>query len=214
MKLIFVETYFDMRRIHYISGLILTGFIGLHLFNHFCSLWGADAHIEVMEALRPIYRNPVSETLLLGCVLLQIITGIRLVVKRCYNTNIFFERLQVWTGLYLAFFLLIHVSAVLVGRLVLQLDTNFYFGVAGLNSFPHCLFFVPYYGLAIMSFFGHIASIHHKKMMCSIMGITPYQQSVSILVLGACLTAVIFYGLTNQFDGVEIPSAYLVLIGK
>ena len=114
----------------------------------------------------------------------------------------------------MAVFFIIHLSAVLGGRLFLHLDTNFYFGVAGLNSFPLNLFFIPYYGFAIISFFGHIASIHNKKMKQFIFGLTPNGQSKAILILGFGSTLIIFYGLTNHFQGVTIPSEYNILIGK
>jgi len=98
--------------------------------------------------------------------------------------------------------------------LFLGLDTNFYFGVAGINTFPFSLFFVPYYGLAILSFFAHIASIHAHKMKKNIFGFLPYQQSNVILIFGVIITLVIFYGLTNHFNGVEIPKEFNILIGK
>ncbi|RQO65976.1 hypothetical protein DBR43_27410 [Pedobacter sp. KBW06] len=203
-----------MKPIHYISGLILTIFIGLHLSNHFYSIISADKHIEVMTMLRNFYRNPFVETVLLFSVFIQIISGISL-FKRSRKTAITgFEKLHLWTGLYLAIFLTIHLSAVFTGRFFLHLDTNFYFGVAGLNSFPFNLFFIPYYGLAIMSFFGHIASVHHKKMKYRIFYLTPNQQAKSILIFGLVLTLLIFYGLTNRFQGVQIPADYNILIGK
>lgn len=203
-----------MKSIHYISGLILTIFIGLHLSNHFYSIISADKHIEVMTMLRNFYRNPFVETVLLFSVFIQIISGISL-FKRSRKTAITgFEKLHLWSGLYLAIFLTIHLSAVFTGRFFLHLDTNFYFGVAGLNSFPFYLFFIPYYGLAIMSFFGHIASVHHKKMKYRIFYLTPNQQAKSILIFGLVLTLLIFYGLTNRFQGVQIPADYNILIGK
>jgi len=116
--------------------------------------------------------------------------------------------------LYLAIFFIIHLTAVFGGRLFLHLDTNFYFGVAGLNSFPFNLFFIPYYGLAIISFFGHVASIHNQKMKYNILSVTPKQQSRAILITGILLTIVVFYGLTNHFKGVVIPKEYEVLVGK
>jgi len=96
----------------------------------------------------------------------------------------------------------------------LHLDTNFYFGAAGLNSFPFNLFFIPYYGLAVLSFFGHIASIHSKKMKQTVLGVTPNKQSIAILSFGILITILIFYGLTNHFNGVAIPKEYEILIGK
>lgn len=145
---------------------------------------------------------------------MQIISGLKLFKTNRKTATSQFERLHIWTGLYLAIFFIIHLSAVLGGRLFLHLDTNFYFGVAGLNSFPLNLFFIPYYGFAIISFFGHIASIHNKKMKQVIFGLTPNGQSKAILIFGFCLTIIIFYGLTNHFQGVTIPSEYNILIGK
>lgn len=203
-----------IKRFHYISGLTITIFITLHLFNHALSILGADKHIAAMNTLRLFYRNIFVETILLGTVIVQIASGLKLFKENRKIALSKFDKLQIWTGLYLAIFFIIHLSAVLVGRSILQLDTNFYFGVAGLNSFPLNLFFIPYYGLAIFSIFGHLAAVHNKKMKQDLLGLTPNKQSKSILFLGACLTILIFYGLTNHFKGVKIPIEYNVLIGK
>lgn len=203
-----------MRRAHYLSGLIITLFTGLHLFNHVCSLSGAEAHIETMRLLRHFYRNPVIEAILLFAVLVQIISGLKLFKISRKSAVSRFDQLHVWSGLYLAFFFIIHVSAVMIGRGVLNLDTNFYFGVAGLNTFPFNLFFIPYYTLAILSFFGHIAAIHNKRMNSRILSLTPGQQAKAILIFGFVLTVIIFYGLTNRFQGVVVPVEYNILIGK
>lgn len=203
-----------MRKIHFISGLMLTIFIGLHLFNHFMSVFGADKHIETMNLLRKVYRNLLVESILMIAVVAQIISGIRLFKQVRKQAHSFFEKIHIWLGIYLAFFLIIHLSAVLGGRLYLQLDTNFYFGVAGLNSFPFSLFFIPYYALAIISFFGHLASIHSKKMKRTIFGLNPTRQSYAILFIGVITTISIFYGLTNHFKGVIIPEEYNIMIGK
>jgi hypothetical protein len=204
----------NFKKIHYCSGLIITVFVGLHLFNHCYSLLGADRHIELMTALRHFYRNIFVETIIIMAVVVQIISGIKLFVAGRKTAGSGFEKLRLWTGFYLALFFVIHVGAVFAGRFLLDLDTNFYFGVAGLNSFPTNLFFIPYYGLAIIAFFGHIAALHYKKMSRNILGITPGLQAKCIIAFGVCLTVVIFYGLTNGFRGVIIPPAYKVLIGK
>lgn len=203
-----------MKHLHYFSGLTITLFIGLHLINHFASVFGAEIHIELMNHIRPVYRNAFVETILLIAVILQIISGIKLIFSKAKSIYNNYVRLQIWTGLYLAFFLMIHVGAVFVGRYILHLDTNFYFGVAGLNTFPLNLFFIPYYGLAIISFFGHVSAIHYQKMKKEILGLSIRQQSIVILIIGALLTLVIFYGLTNGLTGIELPKEYNVLIGK
>ncbi|HTO15015.1 MAG TPA: hypothetical protein VLZ83_04555 [Edaphocola sp.] len=203
-----------IKRLHYISGLTITIFVGLHLFNHASSVFGADVHIKIMDSLRLFYRNILFESILLIAVLVQIYSGIKLFRINRKTAFSSYEKLHIWTGLYLAFFFIFHLSAVFGGRLFLHLDTNYYFGVAGLNSFPLNLFFIPYYVLAIVSFFGHISSIHNSKMKHNIFSLTPKRQSKLILIFGICLTTVIFYGLTNHFNGVKIPPEYNVLIGK
>ena len=202
-----------MKRIHYFSGVVISLFVGVHLFNHLYSLLGVNAHIEMMNSLRVVYRNIFIESILFFAVIVQIFSGIKLFLKRRKTVATFFEKLQIWTGLYLAIFFLIHLSAVLSGRLILNLDTNFYFGVAGLNTFPLSLFFIPYYSLAIISFFGHIAAVHSKKMKRKILGIAPIKQSYAILITGVIFTFIILYGLTNEFNGVEIPKEYNVITG-
>lgn len=203
-----------IKKLHYISGLTLTLFVALHLFNHCISIFGANKHIELMIALRNFYRNILFETILLLAVATQIYSGLKLFKANRKLANTFFEKLQIWTGLYLAIFFIIHLSAVFTGRLFIHVDTNFYFGIAGLNNFPTNLFFIPYYALAIISFFGHLSAIHSKKMKQSIFGLTPNRQSKLILVFGIGLTILIFYGLTNHFKGVSIPPEYNILIGK
>ena len=204
----------SIKKLHFFTGLTITIFVGIHLFNHVWSIFGAEAHLELMNVFRLFYRNTFVEIVLLTAVLIQIISGIKLFIISRKNVVSRFEKLRIWSGMYLALFFIIHLSAVLGGRFILNLDTNFYFGVAGLNTFPFNLFFVPYYGLAIISFFGHIAAIHAKKMQNYVLGLTTQQQSKVILAFGIALTLLIFYGLTNGFKGVEIPKNYQVLIGK
>jgi hypothetical protein len=165
-----------IRKAHYISGVTITVFVGLHFFNHCFSMLGAEKHIEVMATLRHFYRNIFVETVLLLAVATQVYSGLQLFNTRRLIVKTFFERLQIWTGLYLAMFLVIHMSAVLAGRFILALDTNFYFGAAGINSFPFNLFFIPYYFLAVVSFFGHISAVHNHRIKKQFSGLIPLRR--------------------------------------
>jgi hypothetical protein len=124
-----------MKKIHYISGTTITVFVGIHLFNHVWSVFGAEKHIELMNILRLFYRNVFVETILLIAIFVQITTGLNLFLTSKKNAISNFEKLHIWSGLYLALFFVIHLSAVLGGRFMLKLDTNFYFGVAGFYHF-------------------------------------------------------------------------------
>lgn len=96
----------------------------------------------------------------------------------------------------------------MVGRHIQKVDTNIYFGITGLNTFPFLLFFVPYYYMAILAFFGHLAAVHARKIKINLIGLNPENQAKIILLIGAIVTFLIMYGLTNQFNGVEIPTNY------
>ncbi|MEO0585023.1 MAG: hypothetical protein AAF135_22615, partial [Bacteroidota bacterium] len=135
------------KTLHRYAGLYISLFIFLHLINHLAVLWGPQVHITLMEKLRPIYRHPVAEGILLLTIVFQIQSGILLFWKTRRQKLPFWNRVQRGSGAYLAIFLMNHLLAVVVARYVLQLDTNLYFGATGLNSFPYALFFIPYYGL-------------------------------------------------------------------
>lgn len=202
------------RKVHGISGMVISIFVAMHLFNHLMSLGGPEVHNQTMNMLRPIYRNIISESLLLLAVLLQIVTGIQLFLKRRKQVQSPWERIQLYSGLYMAVFLLIHVGAVLGGRYVLGLNTNFHFASAGLNSFPFLLFFIPYYSLAILALWGHIAAIHAQKMKIAVLGISQEKQAFILLGMGAVIALLILWGFTNGFAGHSLPSDYQILIGK
>ena len=203
-----------MKTIHFISGVVISIFIGMHLFNHAYSVWGAAEHIALMKTLRLFYRNIFFETILFIAVAVQMISGFTLFRKNAKVAITSFDKLQRWSGLYLAVFFVIHLSAVTFGRYVLKLDTNLYFGAAGLNAYPFNLFFIPYYGLAIIAFFSHFAAIHAKKMKRNFLGVAPVQQAQFILLFGLCCSLFIFYGLTNHFKGIALPVEYNVLLGR
>lgn len=136
------------------------------------------------------------------------VSGIKLVIQNRKKAISKFEKLRIYTGLYLAFFFIVHIGVVMIGRTVFNLDTNIYFGAAGLNIFPLNLFFIPYYSVAMMAFFSHLASIHNKKIKNRICGLTPKNQSIAIILFGAFLMLFIIYGLTNRFNGMLIPIQY------
>ena len=96
-----------IRKTHYLSGLIIALFVGFHLFNHLASIYGPDKHIELMSTLRHFYRNIFTETILFFAVLVQIISGLKLFKSNRSTAKTGFEKLHIWTGLYLAIFLAI-----------------------------------------------------------------------------------------------------------
>jgi len=142
---------------------LLAGLLGLfivsHLAVHLTALGGPENHIGWMDAARVLYKNPVVEPLLAAAVLLQVAIGIRLVRRRLrQEKKQFWSWVQILSGFYLAFFLLLHTSAALITKYVVGLDTNFYWAAGTVNINPIKYFFMPYYVLGISSVFAHLAA--------------------------------------------------------
>jgi succinate dehydrogenase/fumarate reductase cytochrome b subunit len=193
-----------LQKFHRLSGLIIASFLLLHVSNHLFALAGPAAHIAAMQVLRYIYRFPPIEILLLACVLFQIATGLVLVLKKKFWSATLYDRLQVLSGLYLSFFMVIHVWAVLTGRYVWHVETDFYFAAAVANRYPEKLFFIPYYTLSLVSAFVHIACVHRAKMMQRREVTQAYAQRLrwqtrSILWGGFIITTLIILSLTGVF---------------
>ncbi|WP_460675440.1 hypothetical protein [Hymenobacter coalescens] len=145
----------------------------------------------------------------------QILTGLRLYrASRGQPQRALAPRIQVFSGLYLAFFLLVHTGAVLAGRTLLGLDTNLYFAAAGINTFPFSLFFVPYYLLAVTAVFLHVASLHYQKGVSRWGEASARRQAVGVGAVGLLAGLLMLYAMTNRLQGLPIPPDYLRALGN
>ena len=188
------------RRLHRAAGAILGVFVAVHVANHLVGLADADAHVRFMEKARHAYRQPVVEAVLLACAVLQAVSGLRMLWAGRQRRRGLLPWLQAGSGAVIALFLAIHVSAVLVGRGVGGLDTNFYFAAAGLHVWPYVLFFAPYYFLAVAALFVHVGCALRRGRTvvacCSGAGIV-----VASLIVATLMGAI---------QPVGIPARYLV----
>ena len=193
-------------RLHRVSALILTLFILAHLINHLFAWFGPEAHIKVMDALRAIYRSRLGEATLLLSIVIQIITGITKVRKIGLRNHDFFTRLQIYSGLYLSFFLLAHTTAVLVARNIVGLDTNFFFGASALYLWPFKLFFIPYYTLSITAFFAHSACVLRWIFMDK-WGMERSNQLVyTLLIIGVVISGLLVFVFSGAAYEIEFSN--------
>lgn len=203
-----------MKRIHYISGLVLSLFVGAHVCNHLLALWGPELHIHAMEYLRMVYRLPVLEGLLLWAASVQIYSGIRLVLKKGFRQATLFGKLHVYSGVVLGFFLLMHTIATVGGRFAFSVDTNFYYAAMVVNLLPFAWFYLPYYLLGVLSFFVHVACIHRIKMG-GFQGTPTLNWDMWVMIgMGFCVGILILMGLTDFGRGIDIPEAYRAILGQ
>ena len=120
-----------LRTLHRSSAILIALFAFVHIANHLAGMAGVATHIAFMDAARLVYRNLVVEIVLLMCVAFQVGSGLTLALRGWRLRRGFVPWLQALSGAYLSFFLLVHVGAILSGRVLLNLDTNFYFAAAG-----------------------------------------------------------------------------------
>ncbi|MEZ4885567.1 MAG: hypothetical protein R3E32_12615 [Chitinophagales bacterium] len=200
-----------LQKIHRVSAIGLGIFITAHIFNHLLATKSIALHIEVMNALRLVYYQPFIEVLLIISVIVQAFTGIFLFRKNYKYLHSRISKLQAYSGLYLAFFLLAHTTATIGGNWFFQIDTNFYFGAVTLKRVPYVFFFLPYYFLAITSFFTHIACGLSKYLVKNKGLKMAYRFVYAAIIVGTICSIVILLAFSGVLHEFELPSAYMEL---
>jgi succinate dehydrogenase/fumarate reductase cytochrome b subunit len=202
-----------LKNLHRLNAAAIGLFLLVHIANHLVALDGPATHIQVMEWLRLAYRLPILEVILIAGVLGQAWSGVRLLQQRGVWRRKGVARLQVYSGAYLALFIVIHLSAIAWGRLVSGLDTNFYFAAAGLNIAPFRIFFVPYYFLAVVALFAHVACALHRLLHRRL----AVRQRNTILLAGLGAGILVGASIVAAFSGLvhpfSIPAPYLATFG-
>jgi hypothetical protein len=201
-----------LRKFHGLSALFIAAYACVHIANHLVGLRGVESHIAFMRAARLVYRFPVVEVVLLMAVAFQIYSGLAFVVRGWRQRQGFMPWLQAGSGAYLVFFFLNHVGAVLFGRTVLYLDTNFYYAAAGFYVPPFQFFFVPYYFLAVLAIFTHLGCALYWRLRAKSRPARVLAVVVpSALGLGASLLIVLL--LAGAFYPVQVPAEYKATYG-
>jgi len=198
----------SLRVFHRSSAVVVAGFAIVHLTNHVMSLHAITTHIAFMDIARTVYRQPAIEFVLLASVLFQCVSGLWMVVRGWSARRGAVAWLQAVSGSYLASFLLIHVGAILLGRVALHLDTNFYFAAAGFHVPPFQLFFIPYYFLAVVALFTHAGCACYWWLGDR----SPRLRRMALRVMVAigCMAGVaIDLSLAGKLQPLTVPAKYL-----
>jgi hypothetical protein len=201
-----------LRKLHGLSALLILVFLCVHVANHLAGVSGIDTHLAFMRSARLVYRSPAVEILLLLAVVFQIYSGIIFVVRGWKQRHGFLPWLQAGSGAYLAFFFLNHVGAILYGRTILQLDTNFYFAAAGFYVSPFQFFFAPYYFLGVLALFTHLGCALYWLLETKSQTIRIFAVSLSFTV-GFAISLLIVLSLSGVFHHVQVPPKYKATYG-
>ncbi len=196
-----------MERLHKVTAAVVFAFLCLHFANHFIGLEGHDAHIQFMDAARLVYRHPIIELAVVLAFVLQIITGVALARVIWRDKKDIIHQLQAASGMTLAVFLLVHFATIAYGRMVLNLDTNFYFAAAGLMTPGWAYVFYGLYGAGIFALFVHMGCIAYDifKKTNKPVG---YVFLVGITGLGGYATWLLLMMYSGHLYPVNLPDAY------
>ncbi|MEZ5895784.1 MAG: hypothetical protein R3C40_11060 [Parvularculaceae bacterium] len=193
-------------KIHRALAVILGLFVLTHLGVHMAAFGGPDAHERALDVVRVVYRNRFIEPILILAALTQIIAGARLAARRWREAGKgFWGWAQIVSGVYLGAFLLLHFSAALAARHLGGIETNFYWPAGTLTVGPLPYFFAPYYFMAVVAIFTHLAAAVHFHFGERAWGrLAPKFMIGAGALLGAFLVSV-FSGVFFAFD---LPPAY------
>jgi hypothetical protein len=196
-----------MERIHKLSAAFVFAFLCLHFANHFAGLMGVEFHIQFMQTLRALYYVPAVEYAVLAAFAVQILTGLPLIWEIWTEKKDVIHQLQAASGAVMTLFIVTHVVAVLVGRYVLNLDTNFHFAAAGLMSSQWKPVFLGYYGAGVFSLFVHFGCIAYDIFKKSNKGVG-WMLLLGVSAAGAYVTWTLLQIYSGQVYPVEVPAAY------
>ena len=193
-----------IKKLHRWNAYLLALFLIPHFINHMAAILGIKAHLAVMGAIRPLYRGMVTETLLIALFVAQIMLGLLLAYCRGLPRGLW-AWLQVLSGLYIVFFLVQHVPAILMARASTpSLYTNGYFAASVLQNSPERLYFMPYYILAITAVSTHLAAALRFRIWPR-----PAPLGICLMpLLGFVLGTGIVLGLTGYGHGIELRPEY------
>lgn len=191
------------KQIHRFTAIILGVFIVSHLIVHLFAIGGINTHLKALDSIQWIYRNPIGETLLVIAIAAQIVTGWKRLKAKKKSPNKW-AKAQVYSGLYLIMFLIIHTGAAIYTHSIFGLETDFYWAAGSMNISPIKYFFWPYYFLAITSVFVHFACALHfgwPQKFKALKNILP--------IIGAIVALTIILTFTGFFYDVPITEDVL-----
>jgi hypothetical protein len=179
---------------------ILLLFIGPHIVNHVTGFWNGPAHIEVMNAVRHIYRDDIVQPMLLALIGFQILSGTALVRRRMGMPSDLPGTVQTMSGVFVAIYFLAHMTAVFVARDA-GTDTNWSWLTRPNNSMLVSLSnlrLIAHYWVGPIAIFTHVAC--GLRMVMLQRDISPARAdrvALALITAGVVTSSIILLALLN-----------------
>jgi hypothetical protein len=149
-----------LRILHGVAAAVILLYVAFHLTNHLLGLFGPELHARVMQMGRKVYRQPLIEPVLVGLLLFQVASGLRMAWRWSASALSLPRAIQLGSGAYLAAFILAHMnSAFISARAVHGIDTNWAWASGapdGLLLDAWNIRLVPHYALGVFFVIAHL----------------------------------------------------------
>jgi hypothetical protein len=186
---------------HGVSALaILLLFVGPHIGNHLAGFWNGPAHVEIMNAVRHVYRDDFVQPILLALIGFQILSGTVLVQRRMRMPSDFFGTLQTMGGVYIGVYLLAHMTAVFAARDA-GTDTNWTWLTRTNNTMLVSLFnlrLIAHYWVGPIAIAAHVATgLRAVLLQHDISLATANRLTLALITAGVVAASLILVALLN-----------------
>jgi hypothetical protein len=186
---------------HGISAVsILLLFVGPHILNHLTGFWNGPVHIEVMKAVRHVYRDDIVQPILLALIGFQILSGTALVQRRMRMPSDFLGTVQTMSGVYVGVYFLAHMTAVFAARYA-GTDTNWNWLTRPNNSMLVSLSnlrLIAHYWVGPIAIVTHVAcGLRMVLLQRDISSATANRLALALITLGVVVSSVILVALLN-----------------
>ncbi|RXK12760.1 hypothetical protein CP965_09300 [Halarcobacter mediterraneus] len=179
------------------SFYLIVVFIFFHLLNHLFLMISINEHINFMETIRLVYRNVFIEIILILSFLFQLFITIKKLWNERQLKKTIIEKFVFFSKIYIVYFLINHIFAILIGRIIFKLDTNIYFALSGVQIKPFSYYFIIYYFFAIISLFLIVSK--GKNIFLFYL----------INILGFIFACFLIYIFQEGFYPIKIPDEYI-----
>ncbi len=195
------------KQAHRNLALFILIFVAVHFTTHFVSLGGVETHTQALGIARLFYQFPLIEIALVLALAAQVLLGFKLLGSiRKRKTKGLWHWAQFLSAAYLAYFIVMHTAAALITRLIVGLDTNFFWAAGTLGLEPIKFGFTPYYILAVTAVFSHIiAALHFRG---------PRSWQAPALAIGPLVGVAFVLGYGGHLEDVALPLEYLEYYGN
>ncbi|MBO9659667.1 MAG: hypothetical protein J7527_12665 [Chitinophagaceae bacterium] len=185
--------------IQYISAIVLLAFVSLPLTDFLAeALTGSPSRGNILKSFEDARINRAFEAVLFVTIVTHVYTALYLSREWSRQKMASWQWIRLFSGLYLSIFLFIHVGAVICARLIFGIETGFYSGAAGMNTYPLKFAFLIYASLLTVFFSAKLTSAPYRQSLVS--PFTLHGIRAGILLISVTISFAVAAGYSSNSD--------------